>query len=80
MGNILKELYGIRLSIEQLNSTPIDPSVKFLINIANQSNYLNESNKSSDEDIEVPHSSEKSSYYFECLKYTIPAHYDGAFS
>ena len=80
MGNILKELYGIRLSIEQLNSTPIDPSVKFLINIANQSNYLNESNKSSDEDIEVPHSSEKSSDYFKCLKYTKPAHYDGTFS
>ena len=80
MGNILKELYVIRLSIEQLNSTPIDPSVKFLINIANQSNYLNESNKSSDEDIEVPHSSEKSSDYFKCLKYTKPAHYDGTFS
>ena len=31
----------MRLSIEQLNSTPIDPSVKFLINIANKSNYLN---------------------------------------
>ena len=34
----LKELYVIRLSIEQLNSTTIDPSVKFFINIANKSN------------------------------------------
>ena len=34
----LKELYVIRLSMEQLNSTPIDPSVKLLINIANKSN------------------------------------------
>ena len=39
MSNILrnlKELYAIRLSIEQLNSTPIDSSVKLLINIANK--------------------------------------------
>ena len=80
MANILKnlkELYFIRLSIEQLNSTPIDPSVKFLINIANKSNKSNE--WSDDEDIEVPQSSEKSSDYFKFLKYTIPAHYDGVF-
>ena len=38
----LKELYIIRLSMEQLNSTPIDPSVKLLINIANKSNKSNE--------------------------------------
>ena len=38
----LKELYVIRLSIEQLNSTPIDPSVKFLINISNKSNKSKE--------------------------------------
>ena len=73
----------MRLSIEQLNSTPIDPSVKFLINIANKSNKSNKSNDSNessdDEDIEVPHSSERSSRYFEFLKYTIPAHYDGVF-
>ena len=37
-----KELYVIRLSMEQLNSTPIDPSVKFLINIAHKSNKSNE--------------------------------------
>ena len=87
MGNILKtlkELYTVRLSIEELNSTPIDPSVKFLINIANKSNKSikpNESNEpSDDEDIEVPHSSEKSSDYFKFLKYTIPAHYDGVFT
>ena len=87
MGNILKtlkELYTVRLSIEQLSSTPIDPSVKFLINIANKSNKSikpNESNEpSDDEDIEVPHSSEKSSDYFKFLKYTIPAHYDGVFT
>ena len=83
MDNIFKtlqELYVIRLSIEQLNGTPIDLSVKFLINVANKSSYLNESSKSSDEDIEVPHSSEKSSDYFKCLKYTIPAHHDGGFS
>ena len=79
----LKELYAIRLSIEQLNSIPIDPPVKFLIDIANKSNNLNEPNESNessdDEDIEVPHSSEKSSDYFKFLKYTIPAHYDGVF-
>ena len=37
MSNILrnlKKLYAIRLSIEQLNSTPIDASVKLFINIA----------------------------------------------
>ena len=86
MGSILKnlkELYAIRVSIEQLNSTPIDPSVKSLINIVNKStkcNNLNEPNESSDEEyIEVPHSSEKSFYYFKFLKYTIPAHYDGVF-
>ena len=86
MGSILKnlkELYAIRVSIEQLNSTPIDPSVKSLINIVNKStkcNNLNEPNESSDEEyIEVPHSSEKSLYYFKFLKYTIPAHYDGVF-
>ena len=80
MANILKnfqKLQVIRLSIEQPNSTPIDPSVKFQINIANKSNKSNES--SDDEDIEVPHSSEKSSDYFKFLKYTIPAHYDGVF-
>ena len=84
MGNILKnlkELCAIRLSIEKLNSTSIDPSVKFLINIANKSDKSsksNESNESSDdEDIEVPHSSEKSCDYFKFLKYTVPAHYDG---
>ena len=38
----LKELYVIRLSLEQLNSTPIDPSVKLLINIPNKSNQSNE--------------------------------------
>ena len=38
----LKELYVIRLSIEQLNNTLIDPSVKFLINIANKSNKSKE--------------------------------------
>ena len=79
----LKELYAIRLSIEQLNSIPIDPPVKFLIDIANKSNNSNEPNESNessdDEDIEVPHSSEKSSDYFKFLKYTIPAHYDGVF-
>ena len=56
MANILKnlkELYVIRLSIEQLNSTPIDPSVKFLINIVNKSNKSNES--SDDEHIELQH-------------------------
>ena len=76
----LKELYTIRLSIEQLNSTPINPSVKLLINIANKCDNLNEkyieaphSNQSFDEEyIEVPHSSEKSSDYFKFLKYTIP--------
>ena len=80
MANILKifqKLQVIRLSIEQPNSTPIDPSVKFQINIANKSNKSNES--SDDEDIEVPHSSEKSSDYFKFLKYTIPAHYDDVF-
>ena len=80
----LQDLYAIRLSIEQLNNTPIDPSVKFLVNIANKSNKSikpNESNEpSDDEDIEVPHSSEKSSDYFKFLKYTIPAHYDGVFT
>ena len=82
MSNILrnlKELYAIRPSTEQLNSTPIDPSVKFLINIANKSNKSNESNESSDDDLEVPHLSEKSSHYFNFLKYTMPAHYDGVF-
>ena len=37
MSNILrnlKKLYAIRLSIEQLNSTPTDASVKLFINIA----------------------------------------------
>ena len=80
MGNILrnlKELYAIRSSIEQRNSTPTDPSVKFLINIANKSNGSNES--SDDEDREVPHLNEKSSDYFKFLKYKIPAHYDGVF-
>ena len=80
MTNILKnwkELYILRLSIEHLNSTPIDPSVKILINIANKSNKSNES--SDDEDIEVPHSSKISSDYFKFFKYTIPAHYDGVF-
>ena len=71
MSNILrnlKELYAIRSSTEQLNSTSIEPSVKFLINIANKSNNLNESNESSDEEyIEVSHSSEKLSDYFEFL-------------
>ena len=87
MGNILKylqELYSIRLSIEQRNSAPIDPPVKFIINIANKSNKSiksNESNESSDhKDTEVPYSSEKSSDYFKFLKYTIPAHYDGVFT
>ena len=83
MGNIfknLKELYAIRLSMEQLNSTPIDSSVKLLISIANKCDNLNESNQSSDEEyIEVPHSSEKSSDYFKFLKSTIPTHYDGVF-
>ena len=37
----LKELYVIRLPIEQLNSAPINPSVKRLINIANKSNKSN---------------------------------------
>ena len=40
MGNILnhlKELYAIRSSIELLNSTPINLSIKFLKNIANKS-------------------------------------------
>ena len=80
MANILKnlkELYVTRLSIEQLNSTPIDSSVKFLINIANK--YFKSIESSDDEDIEVPHSSEKSSDYFKILKYKIPAHYDGVF-
>ena len=39
MANILKnlkKLYDIRSSIEQLNSTPIDSSVKLLINIVNK--------------------------------------------
>ena len=62
MSNILrnlKELYAIRLSIEQLNSTPIDSSVKLLINIANKCNNLSESKESSDEEcMEVPHSIE----------------------
>ena len=62
MSNILrnlKELYAIRLFIEQLNSTPIDSSVKLLINIANKCNNLNESKESSDEEcMEVPHSIE----------------------
>ena len=83
MGNIsknLKELYAIRISIEQLNSTPIDPSVKRLINITDKSNESNKSKESSDDkDIEVPHSSEKSLDYFKFLKYTIPGHYDGLF-
>ena len=68
MGNILKnlkELYTVRLCIERLNSAPIGPSVKRLINIANKSNKSNESNESSDhKDLEVPHSSEKSLDYF----------------
>ena len=71
MGNILKklkELYTIRLCIEWLNSTPIGPSVKSLINIANKSNKSNKSNESKessdDKDLEVPHSSEKSLDYF----------------
>ena len=38
----LKELYVIRLPIEQLNSAPINPSVKRLINIANKSNKSKE--------------------------------------
>ena len=38
----LKELYVIRLSMEQLNSTPIDPSVKLLINFASKYNKSNE--------------------------------------
>ena len=29
--------------------------------------------------MEVPNSSEESSYYFKCLKYAIPSHYDGIF-
>ena len=88
MSNILrnlKELYAIRSSIEQINSTPIDSSVKLLINIANKCNNLNESKESSDEEyMKVSHSmelhsSEKSSDYFKFLKYAILAHYDGVF-
>ena len=46
--------------------------------------FMSDSESSDDEDIEIPdsmelHSSEKSSGYFEFLKYTIPAHYDGIF-
>ena len=61
------------MSIEQLNSTPINLSVKLLINIANKCDNLNEKY------IEVPHSNEKSSDYFKFLKHAIPAHYDGVF-
>ena len=78
MGNILrnlKESYSIRSTI--YNKTPIDLSVKFLINIGYRSNESNES--SNKEYIEVPNSSEKSSNYFKLLKYTIPIHYDGVF-
>ena len=90
MGNIfkdLKALYAMILSIEHLNNTPIDPSVKFLINIADKCDNLDvkyievsHSNESSgDEDVEVPQSSEKSSDCFKFLKYAIPAHHNGLF-
>ena len=82
MSNILrnlKELYAIKLPTEQFNSTLIDSSVKLLINIANKCDNLNEWNESSQEDIKVPHSSEKSSDYFKFLKYTILTAYDGVF-
>ena len=84
MSNILRnleELCVIRLSIEQLNNTPIDSCVKLLLNIANKCDNLNEWTESSDEEyIEVPHTSEKSSDYFEFVEHTIPAHYDGVFN
>ena len=58
----------------------MDPSLNFLINIANKSNKSIQSNGSSDdEDREVPHSSQQSPDYFKFSKYTIPAHYDGVF-
>ena len=37
-----EELCVIRLSIEQLNNTPIDSCVKLLVNIANKCDNLNE--------------------------------------
>ena len=83
MSNILRnleELCVIRLSIEQLNNTPIDSCVKLLLNIANKCDNLNEWIELSDEEyVEVPHTSEKSSDYFEFVKHTIPPHYDGVF-
>ena len=71
MANIsknFKELYAIRPSIEQLNSTSIDQSAKLLISIADKCDNLNEkyievphSHESSDEEyIKVPHSNESS--------------------
>ena len=58
-----------------------DLSIKFIINEPIRLYIgINESNESfDDEDVEVPHSSEKSSDYFTFLKHTIPAHYDHLF-
>ena len=76
----LEELCVIRLSIEQLNNTPIDSCVKLLLNIANKCDNLNEWIESSDEEyVEEPHTREKSCDYFEFVKHTIPSHYDGVF-
>ena len=69
-----------KISIEELNNTPIDSCVKLLLNIANKCDNLNEWIESSDEEyVEEPHTREKSSDYFEFVKHTIPAHYDGVF-
>ena len=76
----LDELCVIRLSIEQLNNTPIDSCVKLLLNIANKCDNLNERIESSDEEyVEEPNTREKSSDYLEYVKHTIPAHYHGVF-
>ena len=88
----LMRLENIRSCIKKNNKPPINPCAKMIIdgsvwkfmsdNESSVEEYMKvpDSNESfDDEDIEVSHSSEKSSDYFKFLKYTIPAHYDGVF-
>ena len=74
----LIKLENIRLCMKMNNKPPISQSVKFIID-GSECRFMSDNESSDEEYMEVPHTYEKSCDYFNFLKYTIPAHYDGAF-
>ena len=77
------KLENIRSCIKISSKPLINPCVESIID-GSVCRFMSDNESSDDEDIKIPdfmelHSSEKSSDYFEVLKYTIPAHYGGVF-